>query len=201
MRSKLFNWYVFFLLAYAIFTAVSLSQGKTWVFDGIFALFLITTAYIFSKQFKINVTEFFLINIGMILHLLGFFGAYGITAKYIAYDNLVHLVNGAFAAYILFNFVIKTIDMRKHKALLLFLVIASTIAICVSIEMMEFAGFIYLGHGDGLFFVGSGDSKGPTIYGNYIDAMDDIAFDIVGSFIGAFVYYRWKYKGIMQKTK
>jgi uncharacterized membrane protein YjdF len=200
--------YVFFVILYAILAGRGYQLHTTWVFDGIFAVVLITVAFLLSPVLKFGKTEFTLINLGMIVHLLGFFGAYGWTAKFIAYDNLVHLFNGVVLAYLVFNYIVRTFESKKevrkvfdaHIKTVIFLVIAMAIVVSISVEMTEFFGFLFLGEGDGLFFTGSGDADGTSIYGNYIDAMDDILSNIVGATLGAFVYYVLQYRKLTRRT-
>jgi uncharacterized membrane protein YjdF len=104
----------------------------------------------------------------------------------------------------MFNYVVKTFEHKKevkrvfdaHIKTVIFFVIAMAIVVSISVEMTEFFGFLFLGPGDGLFFTGSGDADGTSIYGNYVDAMDDILSNIVGACIGALIFYTYRYKKI-----
>jgi uncharacterized membrane protein YjdF len=196
MNKKLFSLYLPFLLIYIIFAFFSFSNGKTWFYDGLFAVALISVLYFLSSKLKLGKTEFILANLGIIVHLLGFFGAYELTAKIIQYDNFVHIFNGFVVAWIVFNLDAHTVEKKllsKHKVFLFFIVITAAVALSLVIELTEYAGFLINGEGEGLFFVGSGDANGP-VYGNYADAMDDTVSNIIGAVIGSFAYYLLRYK-------
>lgn len=186
-----------FFIAYIIFTIVAFIQGQTWFYDGLFAVALLTVLYLLSNKLKLGKLEFILANAAIIVHLLGFFGMYAYGFGVFQYDNIVHVFAGGVVAWIVFNFVNKAFDKKvfaKHKVFLLFMVIALAVALSLTVELTEFGGFLLLGEGEGILFVGSGDFDGQSVYGNYQDAMDDTVANIFGAIIGAFSYYWIRYK-------
>jgi uncharacterized membrane protein YjdF len=137
-----------------------------------------------------------MVNIGILLHLSGFFGAYSLSWGFFQWDNNVHILNGAFAAWIMFNFIAKTFGKKtynNHKLALFLTAFAIAVTLGAFIELTEFTGAVYLGHGEGLFFVGSGDTDGNAIYGDYYDTMDDQVSNVIGALIGTFVFYKIRY--------
>ena len=194
--------YLVFLILYAILGIYSYGNGKAWTYDSLFSIALLTFLFFSSNKLKIGRLELYLINIGIILHLAGFFGAYSLGFGFFQWDNIVHIFNGGVVAWIIFNFFSKTFEKDKnmkklydeHKVFLLFLVISVAVTLGAFIELTEFGGFVFLGPGEGLFFAGSGDTDGPSIYGDYADTMDDQVSNVIGALIGTFVFYKLRYK-------
>ena len=193
--------YLVFLMLYAVLGLYSLGNGKEWTYDSLFSITLLTFLFFSADKLKIKKLELYLINIGIILHLAGFFGAYSLSWGFFQWDNTVHIFNGGVVAWIIFNFFAQTFEKDKsmkklydnHKVFLLFLVISIAVTLGSFIEMTEFGGFVFLGPGEGLFFAGSGDMDGPSIYGDYVDTMDDQVSNILGALIGTFVFYKIRY--------
>ncbi len=201
-KGELYLFYKIVIVLYALFTIRAFLQKATWFLDGMAALVGITLIYLLAKKLKIGKTEFILINVWIMTHLLGFFGLYAWGTKLIQYDNIVHFVTTIVIAWVVFNFFVKTFErnievrklFNKHLFFLMFLVVSIATTTAFVGEITEFGGFLFFGEGDGLFFMGDGDYNGKSIYGDYTDTMDDIITNIIGAVVGAFIYYFVRYK-------
>jgi uncharacterized membrane protein YjdF len=190
--------YIISLAVYIIIGAYNLSKNSQWIFDVYVSLAFVTLVWFFSERLKLGKLSFTLLNIALLSHLLGSFDFYALNIWIWEYDNLVHILSSIVAAYIIFNYINeklceKKIDVnliKEHKFIFLFLVIASVSALGTAIELLEYAGFMFLGQGDGLFFAGTGDyGKLGTPETQYIDTMSDIFVNTIGSIIGAVSYF------------
>jgi len=198
--------YLFFMLIYFILTIFSYLMGVQWWIDSLTAMFLCTVIFLVNRWLKLEKLGFTLFNIALLTHNMGAFGFYNWTWGIFAYDSIVHLVSSTVAAYILFNFIARKLHIKKnqrvkhtvideHKVILFFLVIASVAMLGVVVELVEYLGFMYFGPGEGILFVGAGDSGGgDEVAGQYLDTMDDIVVNTIGSIMGVLIYYNVKYK-------
>jgi uncharacterized membrane protein YjdF len=183
-------------------------MNKTqWAYDIVFSVTIVTAILLMSKRLKITPEGFLLVNIGFLLHSLGSFGFYSLEWGIIGYDNIVHFFSSTAAAYVSFNFIARKLHIRRnqkveetvvdeHKVILIMLVIALVAMFGVIVEVIEFSGFLYLGEGEGIFFVGPGDSNrgGDSIQGQYIDTMSDIVVNTMGSILGVVLFYFFRYR-------
>ena len=147
--------------------------------------------------------EFILFSSVLLIHNLGSFGFYELKFGMLAYDDIVHLIISMAAAYIIFNFIVRKIKIKKakhsiikeNKIIFMFLVVASVAMLGVIVELIEYVGFMYFGPGEGILFVGSGDSGAiGDVAGQYLDTMRDIIMNTIGSVIGGLIYYYKEYK-------
>jgi uncharacterized membrane protein YjdF len=198
--------YLIFLLLYLIFATYNLVGGSQWIIDNVVGIALLTFVFFVNKWLKMGKLGFILFNVALLTHNLGTFGFYSWSWKIFAYDNVVHLLSSLVGAYILFNFVSRKLHIRKnqrvketvideHKAIVIFLVIASVAMLGTIVELIEFVGFMFLGPGEGMFFFGTGDSGNTEdVAGQYIDTMTDIIVNTLGSILGVVLYYYHKYR-------
>ena len=113
---------------------------------------------------------------------------------------MVHFLGSMVAAIIIFNFVARKLPIKKHqrvketviderKTIMIFLVIASVAMLGIVVELCEFAGYSLLGMGEGMFFVGAGDSDNLGSQEDiYHDTMTDIIVNTIGSIIGVLLF-------------
>ena len=198
--------FVISIVIFLGFTIYNYLIGSQWIYDSIMSIGLIIVAFLISKWIKLEVFEFIFIDIALILHNLGTIGFYGWFWWIIQYDNVVHFVSSAVAAYIIFDFLLRKIHIKEnqrfkktfideHKWIFIIMVISAVAMLGVVVELLEFTGYLYLGEGDDILFVGLGDSDkvGDSTY-QYFDTMTDIIVNIFGSIAGVLLYYFKDYK-------
>ncbi|MBU4502740.1 MAG: hypothetical protein KKA79_09140 [Nanoarchaeota archaeon] len=206
-RNKIYIIYSFFLILNILLFTYNIINKTQWALDILFSTLIITGILLASKKLEITPLGFLLINLGFLLHNLGSFGFYSKTFGSFEYDNIVHLFASITAAYVVFNLIGHKLHIKKNKRikktvidynkiLLILLVIASVSMLGTLVELIEFSGFLYLWEGEGLFFIGIGDSNhgGDTIEGQYVDTMNDIFVNTIGSIIGIILFYKFRYK-------
>lgn len=196
--------YFVFMTIYIIFAFYNFQNESKWLLDNILAMFLLTVMLFVNNWLKVGRMEFLLFNIAFLLHNLGTFGFYNYTWSIFAYDNLVHFIGSFVVACIAFNFIerklhiketerIKKTLLDEHKVIFIFLIMASVAMLGVFVEIIEFFGFLYLGSGEGLFFIGQGDSGNINdLAGQYTDTMTDILVNTLGSVFGVLFFYMFK---------
>lgn len=179
----------------------NLARGSEWAIDAGLSLLFLIIMMLLNRWLKMQWIELTMFNIGLLAHNLGAFGFYEWSYGFIGYDNVVHFISSFAAAYIIFNFITRRLHVKKnknvkqtvideHKAIIIFLVIASVAMLGTCIELMEFGGAYFLGEGEGLLLVGSGDDAGRQ----YFDTMTDILVNTLGTIIGATAYYFAQYE-------
>lgn len=194
--------YIIFLVVYFISAIYSFLNKSQWLIDAVAAIALLTFVFLICEWFKMEKKEFILFNSALLIHVLGTFRFYELNFGLFAYDDVVHLISSAIAAYIIFNFIVRKIKIKKakhsiikeNKVIFMFLVIASVAMLGVVVELIEYVGFMYFGPGEGILFVGSGDGAIESVAGQYLDTMRDIIMNTIGSFIGGMIFYYSVYK-------
>lgn len=205
--------FVFWIALYAVVLVQSLSMKTQWTYDALFMGLAYIGFFSIRKWLKMKSIGLFLLGLGMYSHLAGFYGLYQRHYGLLGYDSLTHILNSIAAAWILFNFIAKKINIKKsikgehfigeHRLLFFLFVISLVTLFGVCIEILEFGGYALLEEGDGMFFAGSGDAdiiaNLPT---GYADTMMDIITNILGAIIGASLYYFLRYpKKLLSHTK
>lgn len=198
--------YALFISIYIVMSAYNYAKSSQWLFDNLIAIAFLTFFFAIIRWLKVGLTGFIMFNIALLLHNLGTFGFYAWTWGPFAYDNLTHFIGSLVAGYIVFNFVARKLHLKKnaivkdtvideHKAVTIFLVIASVAMFGVFVELIEFGGFMFLGQGEGMLFTGSGDAaSSEDMAGQYIDTMSDIVVNTLGTLAGVLIYYYANYK-------
>lgn len=199
--------YIVSLAVYAAFGIYNAVRGSQWFWDAIIAIGILSLVVALNRYLQLGRTGFFALNLALIVHNMGSFGLYELKWGVFAYDNLVHFLASIVAAYIVFNYIARSLhvlDRQKvkksvideHMIVTMLLVMASVAMLGALVEIMEFAGWKYLGPGDGMLFVGAGDggysdSEWAT---QYEDTMEDIVINILGAAVGVIIFYKMKYK-------
>lgn len=198
--------YIIFLGIFIFFAAYNFINQSGWLFDSIISIIFITFIFLISKWIKLGRIGFILLNLALIAHNLGSFDFYSWNLGWFSYDDAVHLFSSIIVAYIIFNFIARKLCIKEghinkrtvvneHKVILIFLVIASVATLGTLVETLEYFGFTYLGPGEGILFVGSGDyNKFGDIASQYVDTMQDIIMNTIGSIVGVLFYNFSQYK-------
>ena len=206
MQKKSLAVYVIFMLAFIAMAIYNYVYGSQWFYDNMTAILVVTLAFALNRWLELNTFEFFLLNLIWFVHNLGIFGFYNFKHGLLAYDNLVHIMGGMMAAYIVFSIAarklhtwkhhkVKRTVVDEHRTLFIFLVLSSVILFGTVVEVTEYIGFMYFSTGDGMFFPGPGDGYGAEDFkGQYVDTMEDLIMNILGSCIGIFLFYSARYR-------
>ncbi len=205
-KKEKYGIYAIFLVIYIGLAGYNYTLRSQWLFDNILSIAALTFFLLMLRWLNVRFFGFIMFNFALLLHNMGTFGWYSLTWEIFGYDNIVHFIASLVAGYLTFNFVTRNLQIKKkarvkntvfdeHKAILIFLVIATVVLFGVLVELVEFAGFMLLGHGDGILFAGSGDvGSTENMAGQYTDTMGDIIVNILGTITGVLIYYYTKYK-------
>lgn len=197
--------YAIFMLIFLALAAYNYFYGSQWFYDCVTAMMILTLTFALRKRLELKAFEFTLFGIVWLVHTLGTFGFYNFKQGLLAYDNLVHIIGGIMAAYIVFSIAarklhtwkhrkVKRTVVDEHKMLFIFMVIASVILFGITVEITEYVGFMYFSTGEGMFFPGPGDGYGAEDFkGQYIDTMEDTIMNILGSCAGVAIFYFTRY--------
>lgn len=205
-KSERITIYFVSFLIYVTFGVYNFVNNSQWLYDNIITIVFLILVYSLNKWLKLQKTGLIIINIALLTHNLGVFGYYSWKNPFIEYDTIVHFISSCAASYVLFNFVARKLHIKKkqrvkhtvvdeHMAVIFFLVIASVSFLGSFVELIEYGGYRLFGEGEGILFTGAGDlSNDTSCEGQYIDTMEDIIVNTLGSIVGTLLYYLLKYK-------
>lgn len=203
------RWWIFcvFIAVFLSLGVYNLMRGSQWFLDSIVAMAFLVFVFSIYRWLMLSWRTFLVFNLALLTHNLGSFGFYEWGGGFFAYDAVVHLFGAMIAAYIIFNFVSRRLHLKRkrrvkqtvvdeHKVVFVFLVIASVAMLATVVELVEFGGFVCLGPGEGMFFTGYGDSgyDSEDFRAQYIDTMQDIMVNTIGSVIGVLAFYTIRYR-------
>lgn len=204
VRYGLLTVFIVIFVSLAIYDFVNRSQ---WFFDSIVAIVFMVFVFSIYRWLLLSWRTYLMFNLALLTHNLGSFGFYEFGSGFFAYDAIVHLFGAMVAAYIIFNFVSRRLHVKRkrrvkqtvvdeHKVIFIFLVMASVAMLGTIVELIEFGGFMFLGPGEGMFFTGYGDSGygANDFRAQYVDTMEDIIVNTIGSMIGVFAFYLIRYR-------
>ncbi len=185
--------FILIALALIIQFSYSISQGTKWYIDQLVALGFLLILYLDRKHLKLNSLAITLLGIALFLPNGGTFGWYGLSYGAFHFDNLIHFAGFFAAGVILLNYLRENI--QSLPKLLLIILLASTGA-GAFIEIAEFAGYTFLGPGEGMLFFGIGDGAvvdGQCTPSAWINNMTDLVFNVLGSAVGIILAmsYNW----------
>ncbi len=156
----------------------SFIQGTKFVYDGVLILIILYLFYSYYEHFHFNNFTYLLVNLLIIIHHLGSF-FYGRSFFGLEYDIYMHFSYGVIASIYFYYFLSSKINFNKHKLdnyELFYFTIFIVIGLSGLHELIEFAGAMILGPGEGFLYFGAGD------IGSF-----DTEWDLVNGFLGSFL--------------
>lgn len=203
--------YLVFILVFVVLGIYNYVNKSQWIIDNVLSLSLITIVFFIAPWLKAAKKEFSLICVALLIHNLGSFGFYELTFLVFGYDDFVHFVSAGIVAFMLFNFIVKTMSVKKvyskswqnnlNKVFVIIVIVVSIVTMFgLFIELVEFAGFMFLEPGEGILFYGSGDGDNPDeVITQYSDTMKDFFVNFIGALAGSFVFLGVSRKYIVTK--
>lgn len=172
------------------FGIYSIRIGSHFIVDSILSLFVFYILYFLRKKINLNAFHYFLFAILLIIHNLGavsygestsFYGAFPFGVEY---DYWVHSYFGFVASLILY----KTFHYYKFYSpyFLMVGIIVIILGFSAFHELLEFAGAVTLGKGEGILFIGAGDL-------DEWDTQKDMLNNVIGGIIGLTFYGIWNF--------
>ena len=165
----------------------------SWIPDSVFSILIILFCFWKYDKLKLNKTIFILIILSFFLHNAGVFGFYGESPFPIAWDHITHFVGIFTAAIFFFNFLKDHFKESKkmHNGMLLFIILLAALGIGSLVENIEFAGYLFLGEGEGALYFGQGDAV-PGVDtdmlnfagGGWFNTMWDLVVNFLGALTG-----------------
>ena len=134
------------------------------------AVSCITIIILYKNYKRLNLTNlsFGLALFAFLLHNLDIYDKYFLMLKF---DHYMHFVGGFAVASIFDRLMHEKMRLGKRWFFLLML----SLGIGAAYEMMEYAGYVFLGEGPGMFFYGLGDE------GQWHNAILDLVFNSIGA--------------------
>lgn len=107
--------------------------------------------------------------------------AFDLSLFGIPFDKYLHFMSSFALGLVFFQF----FYFRAHHVSIytvVFLSVLATVGLGSVVEMAEFMGYALGGHGDGVFFYGTGDS---LLGGEWADASTDMIANFIGALLAA----------------
>ena len=168
------------LAVFASLEIQALGMDSHYKYDLLICAGLSILTYLFRQQISLHWFHFLLFNIFLLTHALGMFQLYETYPLGVEYDYWVHGFFGLICAFVS----LQALSASVIKNSLRFSVMATiVIALGVSAlhELYEFAGAILLGEGEGVLFVGAGDT-------DQWDTQKDMLNNLIGTLLGVLIY-------------
>jgi len=179
-----------FIFAFFVMLIYNSMIGSQWGFDNIVSIVLLVVVYFLDDFLDITHGEFIIGMIALTLHNFGTFDFYAFQMGFIYYDNIVHFTSSLVMGIGLFRVFYTRfhIENRSQLIALFFMSVGLVSLLGIGIETTEYAGHVFLGEGDGIFFTGVGDANklGDPLE-QYRDALEDLIWNTFGAIMGATV--------------
>lgn len=173
-------WVTTALLVALEFYSIQTQSHYKW--DFIFLMILLWGVYFIRDKVRLHPLHFGLFALFLLLHNLGTFGTYSHMYGGIEYDFWVHSYFGLVSALMLY----RVYQLAgPYKGLFMYVaIVAVVLGFSAFHELFEYAGALTLGEGEGVLFVGAGDTD-PW------DTQKDMRNNLLGALIGLGLYRAW----------
>ncbi|MEK6896344.1 MAG: DUF2238 domain-containing protein [Nanoarchaeota archaeon] len=175
--NKVLVWLVFLVLV--AFEIYSFTTDSHYKWDFFFLIGLLWAVYLMRDKIKLYPLHFFLFSLFLIMHNLGTFGTYSNFYFGFEYDFWVHSYFGLVSAFILY----RTYRLAgPYRGWFMYLaIIAVILGFSAFHELFEYAGAMTVGEGEGVLFVGAGDT-------DEWDTQKDMRNNLIGAIAGLALY-------------
>ena len=171
---------------------------SSWFYDAIASIVLIIFFTWKRQWFHFNTYSTSLVCAAIIFHNLGTLGYYAVSPLFMQYDHFTHLFGFVACAFFIHGIIVPY--FKGSRTRLYFLIFMACLGAGTLIEMSEFIGYLFLGEGEGMFFLGAGDfggDLGPVFASDvakeWIDSMWDLIYNALGTILGIFFLW-WKHE-------
>ena len=185
-------------------TSALLTKVYGYITDSIIIFIIMTLLYILYDKLNQNPLSYLIMLLALALHNAGVFGFYyksplgyfdpiweqHISPHPFQWDHITHLFSGIALSLLFFSFFKKFFTEDKlHN----FFIILSIFLIAQGIgaigEIYEFAGYFFVGEGEGVTGRGAGDYSLYWISSDWINTMLDLVYNFLGALIGIGLCY------------
>ena len=192
MADKSYKWIKIILVVNTIiligFVFYSISMGSHYIWDSVISMFVFYTVFFIRKKIDLHPFHYFLFAIFLIVHNLGVFSYGDLGSLYatfplgMEYDFWVHTYFGFISSLILYR------AFYYYKVNSPYFIIVAVLVVTLGFsafhELVEYAGALTLGKGEGLLFIGAGDI-------DTWDTQKDLLNNLIGGMIGLAFYGTW----------
>ena len=177
MSNKIILWGTTVILC--LIEIYALTQDSHYKWDFIFLIALLWGLYYLKDQIKLDQFQYGLFTLFLVIHDLGVFGLYDTNIFGMEYDFWVHSFFGLVSALILYR-AYSSVG-PYHGWFMYVAIIAVVLGFSAFHELFEYAGAVTLGEGEGVLFVGAGDTD-PW------DTQKDMRNNLLGAIVGLAAY-------------
>ncbi len=177
----------FFFLVFLLFIPRTLSLGvPEYVFDNIIAVFFMIFFFLLRRFFSLHPLTYFLVFVAFLLNSLGMFGFYNQSPLPIQWDHVDHFYGFFAVTFLLWPLFFDAFKKKNLFTASLFLLLA-VLGTGVTIEYIEFVGFLVAGQGEGVLGQGLGDTQ--TEFGSslWMNTMLDLIFNLLGNLVALMI--------------
>lgn len=171
-----------------------MNQTTGWIPDVILFLALTIFYYWTYDTWRMKLPILAILILGHVTHAMGIFGWYHISPIGIGWERVTHVLGSLGIGMLCYRFLgqWKAKGQAKRNRLVTIAIFLMALGLGAVVELTEFWGYLYLGHGEGALFFGPGDGVvGLTgsdlvdvVGGGWINEGWDMTFNSLGIIIG-----------------
>lgn len=170
-----------FIFWYSIATNFHYYISESIVFS-----ILAIIGFAFYARFNLDTFTYTWVLIAFALHAFGAFRFYAHSPVGVEWDVVTHFFGIFAATLVLFNIAFHLAG-KTHRTSVFLLVILAGAGVGVIIEFIEFIGLMTTGFGEGFLGRGFGDFDPRIISSDYIDTIQDLYWNTLGSVVALLV--------------
>ena len=202
IKTKLYLFSIVIILFF-VFSAV---QRKIYgyIADSIIIFIIMTLLYVSYDRLNQNPISYLMMLLALALHNAGVFGFYyksplgyfdpiweqHISPHPFQWDHITHIFSGIALSLLFFSFFKKFFTEDKlHNFFITFSIFLIAQGVGAIGEIYEFAGYFFVGEGEGATGRGAGDYSLYWISSDWINTMLDLVYNFLGALIGIGLSY------------
>jgi uncharacterized membrane protein YjdF len=170
---------IVFFFIFSIMEILALNMDSHYRYDILMCLILLVAGYYFRAIIYLHWVHYLLFSLFLCLHCLGMYQFYEMYPLGIEYDYWVHGYFGFVSSIFIMRWLTKS-EYKFSRTLYIMGTFIIVLGISAAHELYEFAGAMLLGEGDGVLFIGAGDT-------DQWDTQKDMLNNLIGGIIGVSV--------------
>ncbi len=168
------------IFMYVVGGTITVATGDLeFIFDRFATVAIFVFVYFMYRRLHMNLSLFAVLFLTILIHHLKL---YGNVYFGIPFDRIMHFAAGMTIALIIYNY-LKNSESRPSMAKVFFISLLTAAGLASMIEILEFAGYSFLGAGEGLLFYGTGD------FGEYNNLSWDLMSNTLGALSGCLIMF------------
>jgi hypothetical protein len=174
------------ILLAGVIPAALLLHRPIWILDSVALGLALVILYRIRRALALTPFLFGLLAVVVLAHCYAVSGLFRMTFFGVEYDSYVHTWSNVVAALVAFRYAGKLRLPPVERLIVAFLLV---LGLALTVELIEFTGYLIGGTGEGLFLLGPGDIGATNAYENL---MTDFSHDVMGMTAGLVLALLWE---------